>query len=97
MNICTTVGPTASPTVFGIRPRTKPQPLLATGSNSTEKHMLINYILKDNASNTITLETLCTLDTKCSNHSDPDNVLINLTIWDRPIAQYQPRQIQPTT
>ena len=75
------------------KPTTTPHINLLT--SHTTAYAPIKIPVKDDPSVTPTLETLCTHNT-CSLHPTniDTNVILNITLWNQPIAQYQ-MPIQP--
>ena len=94
MRICTTVGIEVIETqsIPVCKPTTKP---LITTSTYRTAYATIKPV-KDDASVTPTLKTLCTVDTRSSEptHNNDTDVILNIMIWNQPIIQYQ-MPIQP--
>ena len=61
-----------------------------TTKKTRTKHQRLLVTTKDDTSTTPTLETLSTTDTStCHQHHGNADMLINLTIWNKPIVQYR--------
>ena len=53
------------------------------------QRVLTRSTTKDDTSVTPTLETLCKIDTNTPQQHGNANMLISITIWNKPIAQYR--------
>ena len=58
-------------------------------TRTKHQRLLTRSTTKDDTSVTPTLETLCTIDTNTPNQNGDANVLISITIWNKPIVQYR--------